>query len=361
MTAAASPLEAVITAVAEASEGAVGALGALTGPIAEWLRRQPVGVLRSLDRRFRDRGVLARLGLSPMDAWTVEHLEALPHDEALVVQVLCSLQRDGYARQAAVVGLAALPVDRWSLAALVNRVADPVPAVATEAVRVLQGQLGRAAAHQLVSVLPMVDAVRSSRRARDAPILATVEALVAEAPAALRAGQASAREDVRLACLRRRLKSTEALPALRLALVDPGPSVRRVARDAVARMPRDVQEALVDVMEASRSPDIRLVALRQRRREHDVHAVRTACFDPSVDVRFYARRYHRALGGGDLRPDALAVCASASGAGPLVGALALLSDVGTRADVQAVRPFLSDPRGRVAREAARTLALLEGG
>lgn len=110
------------------------------------------------------------------------------------------------------------------------------------------------------------------------------------------------------------------------------------------------------------SPRIREIALRYlRRREDGARHVETAVFDPNAGVRHHARRYAtRAALHIPYRARALAVLADDSaGRRAIVGALALLSDHGTREDGARVRRFLDYSHRDVRREARRTLSLLE--
>lgn len=85
------------------------------------------------------------------------------------------------------------------------------------------------------------------------------------------------------------------------------------------------------------------------------------CLDGNAVVRFEARCQLRERGDGvDFR--ALALQRLEEGErDELVGALAVLSDIGRREDIERVRGFLEHPVRRVAAEARRTLGILELG
>ena len=59
-----TPYEAAIVAFTQAVDAGGGGVPAFTA-VAAWLWASGVGVLRPLDRRFRDRGVLGRLRVDP--------------------------------------------------------------------------------------------------------------------------------------------------------------------------------------------------------------------------------------------------------------------------------------------------------
>jgi hypothetical protein len=153
---------------------------------------------------------------------------------------------------------------------------------------------------------------------------------------------------------------------LAAALADVDPITRRWAAELTRRRaitPPEVQAALLPRMERDRAPAVRLVALRARARAGAVDPVARAAFDGNAGVRFFARKYLRALGAAvdaiDQRARALAILADPGASrAALVGALATLSDLGRREDAPAVERFLADRRPTVAGEARRTLGLL---
>lgn len=126
-----------------------------------------------------------------------------------------------------------------------------------------------------------------------------------------------------------------------------------------------VVHAALPWLERSRSPTVRLLALRLRRGDespaaHD--AVLARCLDANVVVRFHARCQLRERGSTvGFRALARRTLDEPSDHDALVGALAALSDIGRREDIERVRAFLAHPVRRVAAEARRTLAILELG
>ncbi|PCC66892.1 hypothetical protein SAMN02745121_00378 [Nannocystis exedens] len=115
------------------------------------------------------------------------------------------------------------------------------------------------------------------------------------------------------------------------------------------------------MLAADRNPAVRVAGVRGFAARGDREALVRATFDPHGLVRHHARiLLADTFGAIDYRGRALAALAETGATRPaLVGALATLSEFGRRPDRPAVAALVADPRPSVAREARRTLKLLE--
>ena len=107
-------------------------------------------------------------------------------------------------------------------------------------------------------------------------------------------------------------------------------------------------------------PRLRLMALRVRRRDGDVDALRQACFDGNANVRFYARRYLRVHEKStDFRALAWAILdAPSRSIAETIGALSVLSEFGVAEDRARIDEWTTGVNAKIAAEARRTLELL---
>jgi HEAT repeat protein len=283
------------------------------------------------------------------------------------------MQRNGYARQAAVSWLAPMR-DPLALRLLLLRLNDVVSNVTTAAMDAVRDWLDVRRADAIVAALPLLETMTRTVRAAHSGIAERAqEVLALSNPATVRALLAAARaskdEDVRrLAILRLAGGSDEqAIEAVRLGLDDRSPRVRLATGRwlGAARRSVVVRAAVAPLLEHNPSPTLRLLAVRIRRSDasEEAHrAVLARCLDGNVVVRFAARCQMRERGDGvDFRALALERLAEGSERDELVGALAVLSDIGRREDIETVRRFLEHPLRRVAAEAERTLGILELG
>lgn len=337
--------------------------GGAAEELARLLRDASARALRVVERFSRDRRAHDRLGL-PFADLRVEDLDGLAAEPApMGLLAMATMARSGYVRQAAIQRLDE-HVEPLTFGLLLSRLNDPVRFVAAAADAALRRHLVHLQPVGLVRYLPLLDALDSWKRSRDHAIVPLVEARLESlaGAAALREATTDRDVDLRLAALRRQARQTEGhvLEAvLRDALGARDPRVRLWAAQAASDAADEVRDALLPVMADNRTPAIRLTALRAMRRSatHEHRLVR-ACFDPNANVRLYARLAVR-----DRRLDHAARARSIlrdadAPKGDLVGALAVLSDLGTREDLALVRPFADDGRASVAAEAERTVALL---
>ena len=332
------------------------------------VREAPTRSLWAVDRELRGSSSALLHGVPPRQ---VAALAA--GSGGLGALALLSMQRNGYTRQAAVSWLGPI-VDPLVLRLLLLRLNDVVSNVTDAAMDAVRGWLDVRKASALVAALPLLDTMTNTVRAARSGIAERARQVLALSnPGAARALLAAAREasdeDVRrLAILRLVDGSTEqAIEAVRLGLADRSPRVRLATGRWLggARRPIAVRAAVVPLMEANPSPTLRLLALRLRRgdaSEAAHQAVLARCLDGNAVVRFEARCQMRERGDGvDFRALALERLAEGSERDELVGALAVLSDIGRREDIETVRRFLEHPVRRVAAEAERTLGILELG
>lgn len=288
---------------------------------------------------------------------------------------LLSMQRDGYTREAATRSLAAR-VDPLSMRLLMLRCNDVVPQVSGAATHALTPWLTRARATAWCHALPLLEAMRRTVRASRSGVVETIDGLLAGPGAPVDAALREAAQHSRDAqtrglaiekLVRRPTTTTTQESILAAGLHDPHPRVRMKCARLVgsSHVPPSVRAELIPHLEASASPNVRLFALRLRRKSGGVAAtpfLLAATLDPNANVRHYARRYAaRTLRDSSSRLRALEQLANAGDASSrLVGALAALSDTGRSADRPAVRPFLQHGARRVREEAARTMRVLGG-
>ncbi|MDC0719823.1 hypothetical protein [Nannocystis bainbridge] len=327
-----------------------------------------VTLVPALDRAFRDAGLHRDLGLAFLDLRPVdlERLERCGTTSGALG--IASLVRDGHAREAAVRRLAAR-VDRQSTAFLINRLNDYVGPIGGLAWAGLQPRLTARHAALVVHCLPLVERMRDwvrtgvsqrkalvelvrslaarpalwdSLRDRDLVLVRAAGLVLAD----LYRGQPELREILAAALARR--DAPLRLWAARLA-VDP------------AVTPSTVLQELAPVLAADRNPAVRVAGVRGFAAAGDREGLVRATFDSMGLVRHHARiLLASGFGPIDYRERALASLADPESPRPaLVGALANLSEFGRRPDIPAVTAFIRDPRTSVAREAARTLELLE--
>lgn len=354
-------------------EEADAAVARAAGEAAEAVvRGAPSRSLWAVDRELRGTGAWSSAGVPP------ERVDALASGGGgLGALALLSMQRNGYTREIGVCRLAAIE-DPLVLRLLLLRLNDVVRNVAEAAMDAVRGWLDVRRVDAIVAALPLLETMAHTVRAARSGIAERAERVLGAAgPAVRRALWAAARgardEDVRrLAILRLAAGSDEdAIEAVRLGLADRSPRVRLVTARwlAAARRSGAVQEAVLPMLEENPSPMIRLLAVRLRRGDasDEAHrAVLRRCLDGNAVVRFEARCELRRRGDGvDFRALALerlrARERESSGRDELVGALAVLSDIGRREDMELVRAFLGHPVRRVAAEARRTLGVLEVG
>lgn len=346
-----------------------GSMRAAAADIDDLLAAQPITIVPALDRAFRDPDLHHTLGLRfldlrPPDVARLEHAGAATSGALGIA----SLVRDGHAREAAVRGLADRS-DRVATAFLLNRLNDYVLALGDLAWAALLPRLVPRHAEGLVGCLPLIERmsvwVRAAvdRRRRLAEFVRGPQLR----PVLMDSLHARDRELVRAACnvlldLYRGQPEIGAVLAAALARGDQALR-RRAAVLAVdpAITPVAVRKALASRLEADRDPAVRAAAVRGHAAQGDRQALLRAAFDPHGLVRHHARL--RLAGGHesvDYRGRALATLAEPQATrAALVGALATLSEFGRRPDIPVVAAFIADPRPSIAREAARTLALLE--
>jgi len=282
---------------------------------------------------------------------------------ATAVAALLTLDRSGYLREAGVDRLARSD-EPFVLPFLLLRLNDPVEPVRERASAAVGDRLGTGHAALLVQLLPLIEGLGARRRA--GPIVRAVsEILVSGDPAGRDALWAGARgEDVavRASCLRM-LARIEPGAAVEHAVGTGDPALRLwAARVATApRLDPDLQRRLLPRLESDPNPHIRWRALRARTRQpgSEPH-LRRALLDPDARVRYLARVSLRARGlrvTADLYRATLADPAATPGA--LLGALAGLADMGTRADSPRIVRFFDHPNARLRGEAWRALAAVD--
>lgn len=294
--------------------------------------------------------------------------------EGLGALTLLSMQRNGYTRQDAVSGLVGRS-EPLVLRLLLLRLNDPVPLVAAAARDVLWSWLEPRRSSALAEVLPLLASMHHTVRAAHSGFAERADALLERATPALRealrrAIERSRDEDVRAAAVLRLARGAfeDAAFALHRGLSDHDPRVRHMVARWMERasLSPELRHAVLPALHDNPSPRLRLLSLRLRRGD-DSDSTREAllqrCFDGNAVVRYHARRMLRSRGDESdfyaLAQQRLA--ATDSSPRELVGVLAVLSDIGRRADIERVRPFLRHPVRRVAAEAERTLGILEQG
>jgi hypothetical protein len=348
--------------------GAPEAARAAAAAIDAAIDAAPVRLVPALDRAFRDPELHAAQGLKFLDVEVADvvRLERLGLATAGALGVL-GLVRSGHARQAATQRLAGLH-GRTATAFLLNRLNDYVPAVARLAWAGIEARLSPRHAEALVACLPLIERmqawVRAGARERE-----RLRALL-QAPACRAALTAATRDRdpevcaaacAMLAEVHRGTPEIEGVLAAALASRDP-PLRRWAARVALDRdrTPAAAFAALAARMERDRAPAIRLAGLWARAAQGDRAGIVRAAFDPNAGVRHHARVILAgSFGPLDYRGESLAALAGDGGRDAVVAALATLSDFGRREDLAAVARFAEDPRPAVAREARRTLGMLQ--
>jgi len=347
------------------SDDSTRARRALAGVIPG-LERAGVRAVATLDRAMRDTVWHRRLSIdfAALPEARVASLAGLdPEGWALG---LASTVRDGYVREAAVRALG----ERWTLTAsrfLILRANDPVIQISTWAAVALEARLNAENLDLWARCLPLLQSARSQVRASEAAVLERAAAALRAEPGhgALRQALGELDPLVRRGAsevLVDALAGTRAvLEPLSVALAAVDPQLRRWGARAVATVaitPPEIVAILRPRLAADGDSGVRALATQLAARAGDVDALRVAAFDVNADVRFRARQY--LIGAGvelDTRVEALERLEGADRKG-CIAALATLSDTGVTADLPSVTPFLVDPRASVAREAARTVEIL---
>jgi HEAT repeat protein len=304
-----------------------------------------------------------RRSLAPVLGTDVDTLLADVGRHAAAVAALLTFDRSGYLREAGVRRLAGSD-ELFVLPFLLLRLNDPVEQVRDRATAAIGQRLGAGHASLLVQLLPLIEGLSVRRRAGRI-VRAIGDLLVSGDPAGRAALWAGARGDdvaVRASCLRL-LAAVDPAGAVEHAIRTGDPVLRHWAAGVATAAGFDpaAQRRLLPLLESDPNPGIRWRALRARTRHPGAqpHLCR-GLLDPDARVRYLARVGLRALGhtgSAELYRDTLAN----ADAGPdaLVGALAGLADMGTRADAARLSAFLDHPSARVRGEAWRALATLD--
>ncbi|WAS98729.1 HEAT repeat domain-containing protein [Nannocystis punicea] len=363
-----TPVASILLRAADLLHRHTATVASAAADIDRILAALPITLVPALDRAFRDAGLHHDLGLRFLDlrARDLDRIELCGGTSGALG--VASLVRDGHAREAAVRRLAHR-VDRLGTAFLINRLNDYVGPIADLAWAGLQPRLTARHAELVVRCLPLIvrmsDWVRAGVARRQA-----LEQLV-RSPAARPALWDSLRD--------RDLALVRAAAHVLVGLYRGQPEIRDVFTAALARRdpwlriwaghlavepaitPPSVLQELAPVLAADRNPAVRVVGVRGFAARGDREGLIRATFDPQGLVRHHARvLLAEQFGAIDYRGHGLATLADpASSRAALVGALAVLSDFGRRPDIPAVAAFVVDPRPSVAREARRTLELLE--
>lgn len=332
------------------------------------VRHAPSRSLWAVDRELRGTGLSTFHGVPPR---RVDALTSGPG--GLGVLALLSMQRNGYTREAAVCRLMHVE-DPLVLRLLLLRLNDVVRNVTDAAMEAVRGWLDLRRVDAIVAALPLLETMASTVRAARSGIAERAERVLGAAGAGVRralwaAASESKDEDVRRLVILRLVEGSDedASEAVRLGLADRSPRVRLATSRwlASARRPAAVYAAVLPLLDDNPSPTIRRLAVRLRRGDpsEEAHrAVLARCLDGNAVVRFEARCQLRQRGDGvDFRALALQRLGEARERDELVGALAVLSDIGRREDIERVRTFQDHPVRRVAAEARRTLGILEMG
>ena len=330
------------------------------------LERAGARAVVTLDRAMRSTVWHKRLGIdftTPPEA-RVPALAAL--DAEGWALGIASMVRDGYVRETSVQALG----ERWTLTAhrfMILRANDPVIPISTWAGVALEARLNAANLGRWARCLPLLRAARSQVRASAAPVLMRAEAMLRAQPGheALRRALEDPDPLVRRGAsqlLVEVLAGTSAvLEPLQVALSAADPQLRRWGARAVvnrAITPPEVAAILRPRLAADGASSVRALATQLAARVGDLDALRAAAFDVNGDVRFRARQALIDAGAPlDTRAEALERLSSPDRKDCLA-ALATLSDTGMTADLARVAPFVDDPRASVAREAVRTAAIL---
>lgn len=339
--------------------------------VARVLERAPITAVVGLDRALRDGGLHRRLGRDFVEvrAYQVARLDRLERGQTAALGV-ASLVRDGHAREAAVERLAGRR-ERLAVAFLINRVGDYVGAVGARAWAALEDLLVPASASHVVAALPLIERMRGLARAGDARerrLLAFFESRDPRVVAALwegvRGGEPAVARGAARLLLARHPGEAETQALYEAALGSKALPLRVWAARAVAdrrATPAAVAAAIAPRLAEDGAKAVRVCGVAAAARLGDLVALRRAAFDRNGEVRHQARVQLASLGAAlDYRGLALATLA---GAGvrrdEAIGALATLSDFGRGEDRAAIARFVGDPRPSVAREAARTLAIVD--
>jgi hypothetical protein len=335
------------------------------------LAARPIRLVATIDRVFRDRGCHRRAGVAAFEPAREVLASCESSSEASVVLGLASTLRNGHVREAAVRHLDR-HLDRLATAFLIMRLNDPVPQVSHVAHLAIRRRLVPAHAPAIVGCLPLVRRLSTWVRAGQSRIGQQIrDLLISDDPAcraALWNGTESRDSEVRReACtlLAAVLASTDDMASvLDRAFSDRDPATRRWAAEIAwtkATTPAAVRARLLPRMERDRSPAVRLVALRAASRAGDDDAIVRAVLDVNAEVRYFARKFlRRRKITVDVRARALELLhGKATRRHELIGALAALAELGRPDDLASIRPFTTDRRPSVAREARRTLSLLE--
>ncbi|MEZ4454358.1 MAG: hypothetical protein R3B09_33205 [Nannocystaceae bacterium] len=339
--------------------------------VARILEAAPITLIPALDRAFRDGGLHRRLGRTFVDVAPaqVARLDRLERSQTAAYGI-SSLVRSGHAREAAIAGLRERR-DPLALAFLVNRLGDYVGSIGDQAWAVLEDRLTPGLAIHLVAALPLIERMSGLVRATEARQRRLLQFLRGEDPrivAALWVGARGADPEVAWAAARalrdRGGGPDELLAVYEAALRSRAPQLRIwAARSAADRRltPTSVLEALTPRLVADRLPAIRVVGVHAAAARGDLEALRRAAFDGNGEVRHHAR-VHLARRSAPLDYRRLALATLARDGlrrDQAIGALATLSDFGRGEDRPAIERYAADPRPSVAREAARTLSLLD--
>jgi hypothetical protein len=318
---------------------------------------------RGWERDLRAWNAIRQAGLESAD---LRAMLAIRSDWPLAIHAAISMQRDGYLREATLRVLDRHP-GRLALAALLNRIADPVPAIAAFAMDALARRLNTVAADDLIWALPLIDALARTVRGAASRLAVLVNARLQtpEMRGALHTAWHAPDARLRRSALGRSAQLARSADAhaavLACALRDSSPVIRNWAADQVfERCAPPHLGRLLDVISTHGGPRARLMAVRVRRRQGDAAAVEQACFDHNANVRFYARRYARALSQ-KMNFHARAWAILDRPESPLrqqIGALAVLSEFGAQEDRARLQPWVCSRNARIAAEARRTLSLL---
>jgi hypothetical protein len=310
----------------------------MRGPDAELttelFEQLELGALPRLDRVIRDYRIA----------------DASGSEGGIGVLALLSMSRSGYLREAATAAVARSksPI---SGAVLALRLNDYVAAVRDRAASGLSSRT------RSLEALAMCVRLEGSVRAGGNEVR---ESLIRGFPnEALRSGRDHPDLDVRRACYQLLLERGDR-EVLGWMLEEREAQIRRIAARYILTNDLDIYQPRLEVDRAS---DIRALVIRHYAKNaeaDDRSALLRACFDPDSTVRHLARRGLAKLGGAtDLRARALRILNGEATERERVGALSVLADLGRREDEAVVRRF-SARRGRVGREADRTLMILSG-
>ncbi len=364
--------EHAVHAILARSRGLVGAEAqdAASG-VAAVLRAAPIRIVPALDRAFRDAHLHARLGLPFLDL-TVPQVGRLARLESARSEALgvASLVRDGRAREAAVRCLGA-QVDLLATAFLINRLNDYVQAIARAAWAALEPRLTPLHAASIVACLPLIERMSVWIRAGSPEYQRLHDLIRSPDPrcvAALWGGARSGDGEVRRAAcvlLAKVHAGTAAIQGvIEAALASRDLQTRRLGAQVAAdprRTPIEALRALAPALIRDPAPAIRRTGVHACAAAGDRAALERLAFDRQGEVRHLARvALAERFTPLDYRGQALATLVRPDAErDDLLAALATLSDFGRRADIPRVAAFVSDPRPSLAREARRTLALLE--